>query len=80
MRQVVSGNREDSEIRLHHWEYNLALLVHRCEESHPFLHHESENPCNGCGVVVEDRELVKYCELGLPRLVLDLIAAGIYPR
>ena len=51
-------------------------MVHRCLEGHPFLHSEKENPCNGCGEVVEDRELAKYRELGYPHLTMDMIVAG----
>ncbi len=65
-------------IKLHHWQYDIAEMAHRCEESHPFLHGERENPCNGCGAVVEDRELVKYRELEHPRLTMDLLVAGYF--
>jgi hypothetical protein len=47
--------------------------VHRCVEQHPFNVPEKEAPCNGCGAVVEDRELVKYRDAGYPYLVMDCL-------
>ncbi len=65
-------------LKLHNWQYDLSLMVHRCTETHPFLHSERENPCNGCGTTIADRDLYRYRELGLPRLTMDLMAAGAY--
>ena len=63
-------------LKLHHWEYDLALAVHRCEESHPFLHPEGENPCNGCGAIVTDEALSRHLHRKFPRLAMDLIESG----
>ncbi len=65
-----------SELRRHHWQFDPVWSVHRCVEHHPFNVPEKEAPCNGCGTVIEDRELVKYRDLGYPHLVMDMILAG----
>ncbi len=68
-----------SELRRHHWQHDPVWSAHRCVEQYPFNVPEREAPCNGCGAVVEDRELVKFrdlVELGHPHLTMDMILAG----
>ncbi len=67
-----------NELRRHHWQYDAALFVHRCAESHPFLIPEREAPCNGCGALVTDERLSAYRDLRYAELTMDMIVAGYF--